>query len=224
MEFEILAPGPYPVPQLLDENYILKLLPAATYDSFDRTGLRLFCHNYARYGLPTVELIDWLKNIIGSRSCIEIGSGSGDLAYHLGIKATDNRMQEWGNIKVMYNLSNQPRIRYPYWVEELDAIDAVQRYKPEVVLASWVTEWIDPDRPVPPHGGNMFGVKEHLIISAGDVGLSDKNPTYILIGNDSTHGKKRIMSQEHKTYNLPFLRSRAKYPELDRVYIWEPVT
>lgn len=220
MQFEIVHPGQYVVPQLLDERGILKLLPASVYDTFDRNGLRLFCHNHARYGLPTTELVTWLREYIAGRSCLEIGSGAGDLAHHLGVRATDNRMQEWPEIKMQYAMTGQPVIPYPVWMEELDAIDAVQKYKPDVVLASWVTEWIDPAKLPPPHGGNVFGVKENLIVTAGDIGLSHCNPTYILIGNDATHGKKQIMSRKHERFYFPFLKSRAKFANLNCVYVW----
>jgi hypothetical protein len=40
----------------------------------------------------------------------------------------------------------------------LDAIAAIEKYQPDTVVASWVTHWIDPNLPVPPHGGNIYGV------------------------------------------------------------------
>jgi hypothetical protein len=43
---------------------------------------------------------------------------------------------------------------------------------------------------------------------------------YILIGNRQVHGSKKIMAQPHQEFALPFLRSRANHPELDRVWIW----
>lgn len=209
----VLHPGQYEVPQLLDENGILKLLPASVYDTFDRNGLRLFCHNHARYGLPTVETVAWLRDYIGTRPCIEIGSGSGDLAHHLQIRGTDNCMQRWEEVRLHYGLIGQPVINYPPWIEQVDAVHAVMNHKPEVVLASWVTEWIDPDLPPPPHGGNAFGVKENFILDYG--------VTYILIGNDAVHGKKQIMSRKHDRFYFPFLRSRAKHSDLNCIYVWQ---
>jgi hypothetical protein len=80
----------WPLPDLLDEGHLLRLLPYAAYDRIHPEGLRLWCHKNARYGLPTIECIDWLRKFIGGRSAIEIGAGYGDLAYHLGIPATDS--------------------------------------------------------------------------------------------------------------------------------------
>ena len=211
MDFQWL-PADLKLPDLLDENNRLKLLGAEAYDAISPSALCLWCNRYARYGLPTIELVEWLQKRIAGRNAIEIGSGTGDLAYHLGIPATDNRMQEWPEIKFNYELVGQPVIKYPDFVQNLDALDAVKQYKPDVVIASWVTHWIDPNLPPPPEGGNAWGVKEDKILATGC--------TYILIGNKRVHGIKKIMAQPHKEFELPFLRSRAIHPELNRVWIW----
>jgi hypothetical protein len=211
MEFQVLR-ADIQMPDLLGRDGQIKLLPASAYDSFSRQGLRLWCHHQARYGLPTIELVAWLREKIAGRSAIEIGSGAGDLAHHLGIAATDNFMQQWPTVRAHYEMTGQPVIRYASFVEELDALVAVQRYRPDVVVASWVTEWIDPSLPAPPQGGNAWGVKEDEIVASGCV--------YILIGNIKVHGAKKIMAEPHQEYSLPFLRSRAMYPALDRVWVW----
>ena len=200
------------MPDLLGRDGQIKLLPASVYDSFSRQGLHLWCHHHARYGLPTTELVAWLHEKIAGRRAIEIGSGAGDLAFHLGIPATDNRMQEWPEVAVWYRLMGQPVIRYADFVQGLDALSAIATHQPEVVVASWVTEWIDPNKPVTRRGGNIHGVKEDEIVASGR--------TYILIGNIKVHGAKKIMAQPHQEHALPFLRSRTIYPELDRVWIW----
>jgi hypothetical protein len=199
---------------LLDANGQIKLLPAAAYHAYSQQSLQLFGHRHARYGYPTVELIAWLKEKIGARKAIEIGSGTGDLAFHLGIPATDNHMQQWPHVRYHYELMGHPVIQYPAFVERVDAIDAIDRYQPEVVVGSWITQWIDPNLPMPAAGGNMYGVKEDQIL--------DRGCTYILIGNLGVHGAKNICRQPHQQLELPFLRSRATHPLLDRVFVWEP--
>jgi hypothetical protein len=211
MEFSILSPD-LKLPDLLDSNGFLRLLPTSAYDQIPHDNLRLWCHQYARYGLPTIELIEWLRTQIADRKVIEIGSGCGDLAHYLGITATDNCMQKWREIKRHYRLVGQPTIKYPDFVQSLDALEAIDQYKPEVVVASWITQWIDPDQPPPPGGGNIWGVKEDEILK--------RKCVYIFIGNHAVHGSKKIMLIPHKEYKLPFLRSRANQPELDRVWIW----
>jgi hypothetical protein len=204
-------PSNLELPDLLDEGGRLRLLPAVAYDLIPRDNLRVWCHKYARYGLPTIELILWLRERIGNRTAIEIGSGAGDLAWHLGIPATDSRIQEEEPTRSIYLSAGQPVIVYPPSVEKLEAHLAVAKYLPQVVVASWVTQWIDPELAAT-GGGSMFGVHENLILTTG--------ATYILIGNRRIHGDKKIMSQPHEEFALPFLRSRAKYPEEDRVFIW----
>lgn len=211
MEISLL-PADLPLPDLLDESGQLKLLRAQEYDQIAPSALRLWCHHHGRYGLPTVELVEWLRSRLAGRSPIEIGSGAGDLAARLGIPATDNRMQEWPDVLLHYTFMGQPVIRYADFVQTLDALEAVELYKPDVVIASWVTEWIDPNLPPPPHGGNMYGVREDEILATGC--------EYILIGNVRVHGQKKIMARPHQEFQLPFLRSRATHPELDRVWVW----
>jgi hypothetical protein len=191
---------------------ILALKPASFYDAISHYSLMYWCHHHARYGLPTIELVEWLQERIGNREAIEIGSGCGDLAYHLDIVATDNRVQEWKQVKEHYRILGQPLIKYGNHVNVCSANHAVLTYKPEVVIGSWITEWIDPDLPPPSHGGSIYGVKEDKIV---------KQCEYILIGNIAIHGKKKIMQLPHEEYNLPFVRSRAHYPELNRVWIWK---
>lgn len=211
MEFRIL-PGNLPTPDLLDERGRLRLLPAAAYDQIHPQALQAWCNRNARYGLPTVELVQWLKERIAGRRAIEIGSGSGDLAFHLGIPATDSKMQKRKSIQAQYALFQQPTIRYPKFVRNLEALEAIAELKPEVVVASWVTQWIDPNLPPPPGGGCAWGVREDRLLATG--------VTYILIGNLHVHHAKPILALPHEEHALPFLRSRANHLELDRVWVW----
>ena len=203
-----------PVPDLFGPDGVIRLLPAAELDLFHREALRLWCHLHGRYGLVTRELVAWLLDLIGPRKAIEIGAGHGDLAHHLGIRATDNKCQERPEVAQYYRLLGQPVIRYPAWVQKIDALQAVREHRPEVVIGSWVTEWIDPALPAPSQGGSIYGVKEDLIL--------EEAVTYVLIGNLAVHGAKTIMRRPHAEHALPFLRSRANRPDLDRVFVWPP--
>lgn len=203
-----------PAGSLLDPQGLLRPLPAAAFDAIPWNDLRLWCHFNARYGLPTTELVAWLREVIAGRPAIEIGAGAGDLAHHLGIPGTDSHLQDWPEIARYYQALQQPTIRYGRDVEKLDAEAAIRKHRPRVVLASWVTEWIDPALPPPPNGGNMHGIKEDAIVAAG--------LCYILVGNEAVHGRKRIMALPHKTHALPFLRSRGHDRAGNRVYVWNP--
>ncbi len=65
---------------------------------------------------------------------------------------------------------------------------------------------------MPDTGGNAWGIKENEILATGC--------DYILIGNVAVHGRKKILAQPHREFRLPFLRSRAIHPHLDRVWVW----
>jgi hypothetical protein len=203
---------PSVIPNLLDEQNHLKLLPTAELDAIPHDTLRYWCHVNARYGLPTVELIAWLKSYIGDRTAIEIGSGNGDLAHHLGIRATDSWIMTDPLVARYYQLRRQPVIAYPASVEKIEALAAIEKYKPQVVVASWVTQWVDPDQALPPGSGSVFGVKEDLLVASG--------VTYIFLGNLGPHHAKRIRQLDHQELTLPFLRSRGIDPSLERVMIW----
>lgn len=198
---------------ILEPNGALKLLPASYYDILDWDELRIWCHHNARYGLPTVELVAWLKDYIGDRRAIEIGAGSGDLCYHLGIKGTDNYQQTWPDVVIHYAAMGQPLIKYGSWVENRNAMVAVQKYRPSVVIGSWITHWIDPNLPPPPGGGNMYGVKENELLKLVD--------TYIMIGNLDIHQHKPILKLAHEEHQFSFVKSRASRPQLDRIFIWK---
>ena len=195
---------------MLDKNKKLNLYPSSYYETLNFEQLRVFCHFNARYGLPTIELVDWLKKEIGDLKAIEIGAGSGDLGHHLGIPMTDNHCQEWPDVRLIYSATQQPLIKYGVDVERLDALEAIEKYKPDVVLGSWVTQWIDPNKPPPFGGGSVYGIKENLIL--------ERVRKYIVIGAVEIHKYKEIMKLPHKTYELPFLWSRRKD---NRIWVWE---
>jgi hypothetical protein len=187
-------------------------MPVAEIDKWPINARQVWCHQHARYGLPTEELIAWLREQIGTRSALEIGSGAGDLAHHLGIRGTDNKLQQEPVIAAYYRALGQPTIKYPDWVERLEANTAIQRHRPDVVIGSWITHWIDPRKPAPAGGGNAYGVKEDQILTSGAI--------YIMIGNLHIHEHKPILKKPHETIELPFLRSRSARADLDRVFIW----
>lgn len=215
MQMQILANTDitYLEARLLLPNKKLRLLPAAEYDTLDPHDLRLFCHKYARYGLPTEETVATIKAMIGGRMAIEIGCGHGDLGYHLGIHRTDAMLQDEPGIKELYRLTGQPTVNYPNDVKKLTAEAAVEKFKPQVVVGSWITEWISPHLPPPPQGGSVFGVKVAEMLA--------KIETYIMVGNLATHGRSACMSLPHDTMAFDFIRSRAVQPELDRIFTWE---
>jgi hypothetical protein len=199
-------------PKLLLPNGKLKLLSFKDYENMDRNAVRLFCHKNARYGLPTKELVDFIAGEIKGKRTIEIGAGHGDLGHHLGIIKTDSKIQEELSVKAFYMLGGQPTIQYPDDVRKMEAIAAVEKYKPQVVVASWVTRYLPPDAS-PSDRGSMFGVKEDELIKKVD--------TYILVGNHDIHGDKPIMQNVHIEIANKFIVSKAKNQENNRIYIFK---
>jgi hypothetical protein len=165
---------------------------------------------HAIYGFLTTELIQYLRDLINGRSALEIGAGHGALAGALGIRATDNRMQERADIRAYYATLRQPVIRYGANVERLDALESVKKYCPKVVVASWVTHKYDPKRHAA--GGNMDGVCEEDIINSCE--------TYVFIGNEKVHANKSIWSLPHTKLTPPWLYSRAHNGSPDFIAIW----
>jgi hypothetical protein len=81
------------------------------------------------YCFYTRELIAELAEMMGERSCLEIGAGDGTLSRFLkaqGVQITATDNHGWNN-----------SVRYPDWVTKLDACVALSTYKPEVAVCSW---------------------------------------------------------------------------------------
>lgn len=195
--------------EVMRDDGKIKLLPAEMWRKYKWNDFRAFCHVKARYGIPTYELLSFLTNIIDGRSAIEIGAGAGDLGCILNIRMTDSRQQENPQIKAAYEAMRQPVINYPDDVEKIEALDAVKKYKPQVVIGSWITTYAPHEMP---YGSNPYGIKEDLIL--------DLVETFILIGNTDTHGDKPIMKKKHEEYYEDWMVSRGAKQENNRIWIW----
>jgi hypothetical protein len=187
----------------------LKILPAATLAKIDQTDLLFWCFQRAIYGLPSVELVDWLRAKIAGRSAIEIGAGNGALARALGIPATDSWMQAKPEIERYYRSIGQTPISYAPDVERLDARAAIKKYQPDVVVGSWITHRYMKERPE--LGGNAEGVDEHWVI--------EQVETYIFIGAQSTHHQKPILELPHERLAPIWLFGRGK-PNERFIAVW----
>lgn len=197
-------------PMMLDSQSRLKVVPAEVLQQTTKEERALFGVLNAYYGLPTAELVAFLKDFIGDRSALEIGAGHGGLAKALGIPATDNKQQERPDIRAYYEALKQPVIRYGENVEKLDAMAAVKKYRPQVVVASWVTHKYNESRPQA--GGNEDGVVEEDIL--------DSCEAYVFIGNDKVHANKSLWSRPHEKLTPYWVYSRAANGSSDFIAIW----
>lgn len=170
----------------------------------------LFGVRHGIYSLPTVELLEFLQARIAGRSAIEIGAGHGVLAQALSIPATDNRQQEDPAIRAYYESIGQPTIRYGDHVEKLDAEHALAKYRPQVVIACWVTHRFDEAEPQ--RGGSITGVDEAAIL--------ENCEEYIFIGNEKVHQHKPILSLPHERLTPRWLYSRALNGSPEFIAIW----
>jgi hypothetical protein len=193
---------------LLDSNGFCRVLPADEVNAINRDSFRLWCGQNAVYLYPTQELVEYLTDFIAGRNVIEVGAGNGHLGNALGIPMTDSGMQMRPEIIAQYQAMGQACTCPPAVVDIIDAVDAVAKYKPQVVVASWLTHKWEPGMST----GNMFGPDEREIIAMVD--------NYVHIGNDTTHWEKPVWDLPHNKAYHPWIVSRAIAPEQDHIAIW----
>lgn len=197
-------------PEVIGDDGRIKVLPAAFWAATTVAERGLFGKRHGIYSFPTVELVEFLRERIGGRSAIEIGSGNGVLAETLGIPATDNRMQEQPAVLLEYLLRGQAPVPYGPNVIECHASRAVRRFKPQVVIGCWVTHKYRPERHAA--GGNPAGVDEEDILA--------NCAEYIVVGNEAVHEHKSIWSRRHTIVYPSFVFSKAMNGSRDFIASW----
>ncbi len=198
-------------PEVMDEHGRLRILPAAYWAGTTPTERMLLGYRYGLYGLPTTELIEHLTGVIAGQRAIEIGAGHGALAEALDIPATDNREQETPAFQLILQATGQKPVRYGPNVIEMHAGQAVRRFRPQVVIACWVTQ-LYRDGEVWNQDSKLDGVDEEDILRHCE--------TYVLIGNELVHKGKRIWSRPHTIEYPPWLYSRAINGSRDFIATW----
>lgn len=197
--------------KILLENNLLKVVPSSVLISIPQNHLAIFGHNNGFYCFPTIELANWLKDNFDLSTTIEIGAGHGALARYLKIPATDSCFMERSEVITAYKAVNQPVTKYPKDIIKLDAISAIERYKPKTVFGCWVTHKYKQEEHY--RGGNMWGINEEWILKHVD--------QYIIIGNENVHKKKKIIELPHKEYKFSWLHSRSLEPMKNIIYVWD---
>lgn len=213
MKIEILrADDPdYLDKTLLDESGQVRILPSSVIRVLDQDHLRLWLHKRGVYQLPTTELIDWLGDRIAGRKAIEIGSGNGAIGRALGITRTDNFCQTWPDVKLQYAMTGQPTVGYGRDVIRLAAAEALAIYRPQVVVACWVTHLYREEENW--RAGNTYGVDEEALLDSGI-------ETYVHVGATTSHDKKRILERAHEEFRFDWLCGRGK-PQDRVIWVWE---
>ena len=196
---------------LLFKDGLLQVVPASVLTSIPPLHLAICGKNKAIYCFPTVELIDWLREKIAGRSAIEICSGNGAIGRALGIPRTDSYMQTTPEMQAYYALAGQPTIFPPEDVQKFEANEAVDYFKPDVVLGSYITQkYIPSDEGKV--GSSLYGVDE--------LALVPKVKTYIAIGNEISHTDKRVRALPHEKFKFPWLFTRSMEPGRNEISVW----
>jgi hypothetical protein len=189
----------------------LRLLPASFWKALDPRVVVMFAMVTARWCIVTTELVEWLKDRIAGRKAIEIGAGNGDLGFHLGIPQTDSHAHRDDPVmKERARALGLPFTSQPPDVLKLDGLAAVHAMRPDVVVAAWVTQ--EGNARDGADQAYHLGVRETAVVREAD---------YILVGNQSVHGRKRILALPHTEHAPPWLVSRAFHPECDRIWAWK---
>jgi len=198
---------------LLDEDKKLKIVSYEELKNIPQSDISQFCVKYGIYNIPTVEMIDFLKQYIGGkeRITIEIGAGNGVMAKALGIRATDSRQQEQPEMRLIYTLAGQTPVRYGDNVCKYSAIEAIKLFKPNICIGAWVTHLYNPAEHW--RGGNAEGIDESLLIK--------RIKKYIFIGNEIVHKNKPILNIPHETIYADWLISRSMNKDKNVIWIWE---
>lgn len=183
--------------------------PASVWQSFSWAEQRMLMHETSTFVAPTEELVDFLDNLIGEESAIEICCGNGWVGRELDIKLTDLKAHELKEVKLMYKLTNQPLIHYPADVRKMEAQKAVTIYHPHTVLACYPAfKWED-DRQL----GSDYGVDFHALLQ--------RVKRIVIVGNDHVHGAFSFMEIPHKEIHIDGLITRNEDRLADKIYIWE---
>ncbi len=197
-------------PDAIGADGRMRILPAQFWAGTTVAERALVGHTHGIYSFPTVELVEHLRTVIGTRTAIEIGAGHGVLADALGIPATDSRQQEDPQYRMIIKMNGTPPVRYGPNVERLDAAAAVRKYTPQVVVGCWVTHRFDPA--CPQRGGNEGGVDERDVIRHCN--------TYVFVGNTFVHRQKPIWALAHSKIYPSFVYSRAANGSRDFIATW----
>lgn len=194
----------------LFENGKFVIKPASYYIDIPEIDISNFCHKHALYNIPTTEQVEYLKDQIGNKYAIEIGSGNGVLAEALGIKATDSKLQDAPAIKQFYNIYGQNTIKYGDNVQKIDANTAVATYKPDIIIATWVTHRFEQNL----RTGNAAGINECQLLKHAK--------KYIHIGNHNVHFDKPIRKKHKYTeHYFNWLLSKKGFDPQNVVWIFE---
>lgn len=198
---------------------LTKPIPASVLKEYSYETWRIILGIQGVYQIPTIELIQFLDYLIKGKKAIEICCGHGTIANTLGIPATDKKLTEGtGNfaadlaLKTTQTPFNKHPHNFPDYVEKLTAHEAVEKYRPQVVIGCWVTHKCKGKSLK--YSGSAYGVEEEKIL--------EKVETYVLTGNESNniYKTKPINCKKHYTIEADWLYDRGSNRGNSQIKIW----
>lgn len=190
----------------------LQPMPAAFYAARPQAELGCWCVRRGFYNLPTVELIDWLREEIGGELAIEIACGHGAIGRALHIPLTDSRSHDDPRLRAHYaNIKQAPTI-CPDDVVKMSALQAIERYEPTVVVLAWGVWKFNPARPNA--GGSENGIAFGRVLGKPSV------QKLIVIAHERVHAPIDILELDHHTIRKPWLFGRAMDTAGNVIWVW----
>lgn len=198
---------------LLGDDGLLRLLPAAVYHEIPRAFLQIWAFEMGYHLFPTVELAGWLREEIGGAPAIEICAGAGILGRELGVPCIDwDVYHRFTDARLRYDLHRQPSPALGPHCEQVEASEAVLKYKPQVVFGGYVTQRVYPGEPTT-MAGSVYGVDERAITRCVR--------KYIVVGSRAVHGGKKIARSMTRSLSPTWVVTRTSKPEDVGIFIWD---
>lgn len=207
MDYKVLQPNYLNVAKItakaIADNGDLNVLPSEFYKQFTQEDISTFCTREGYYSLPTEELIEFLKNEIGTEEkVIEIAAGNGVYGRELGIVSTDSYLQKLNpQVKLAYEQTQQTIVPYGNDVKPLEAMEAVRKYKPRIIVVAWGTHKFDRKKPL--EKGNQYGIEYEKIMAYQSV------EKIILIGDLEIHKFNPVHKKATRIIQEDWIVSRS---------------
>lgn len=199
----------------LDSNGLLKVVDADIIRSIPLLELRIWARENGVYQFITTEMIDWLRPYFLGKTGLEICAGKGTIGRALGIVSTDSRLLQGGNplVSSVMQQNHEEPTNPPDDVITFNSNEAVNYYKPQIVVGSFVTQIYKPGENWERISSSEYGTDEELLFK--------KVSTYIMFGNLNVHKHKRLFKKKHREYSFPWLITRCEDQTKNRVWVWE---
>lgn len=203
--------------KLFLSNRLPKIEPSSMYRELPHIWQALWANHNGIYSIPTDELVTFVRGKIGARSSHEIGSANSVLARYLkgsGMHCSDPRSQETTLIKALVNLTASNPPFTPSWVSHKNAKQVVEDYKPDVILAQWVT----------PGGMKNSGDQSGRNSYGPDYkDMLTKIEELIFVGNKDVHQEVMFgeLGEPDEQIEGDWILSRAFIPDRNAIWIWK---